>query len=288
MSILENKKIGMPFLAVLLILSIFTSVGSAGGLKGKLKNSKEFTAFFKEHVAVSSEGKGNYYWLIENAVLPILPPVPDWTRDFVVALMKKGNKPNFDKIQTVLISGAMLTPSTIIVPPKTTIKFKNEDPFVHSLYSHELGMAFAPEILPSRQLRQVQFINPGVYVVRCKMTPHLTGYVIVDSDAVEMMIPAADGTFANPAIAPGKYQLKVYFEGQVVGSKDIEIADEKTTLEVEIEIIAPEKVGGGGKANVADSKMKEVGKEGQDEEGEESSASKKEPKDRRQPSQKVK
>jgi len=239
----------------------------AGPLKGKFKTTKDFSDFFQKSMEATAEDKGDYYWLVENAVLPIQPPAVDWARELVVAIMKKGNPPGFDKIQNVIISGATFSPSTIIVPPKTTIKFKNEDPFVHSLYSLDLGTSFTPEILPSRQLRQIQFLNPGTYLVRCKMTPHLEGYVIVDPDVVDMIIPAADGTFTYENLAPGKYQLKLYYKGQLVGVKGIEILDEKA-VEVEVEIVSPAKLQDSGKEGGAAESKSGEGKEGGQEGGE--------------------
>jgi len=223
---------------LILFISVLSIPVRAGTIQGKLKSSQEFLEYYQKYYEDLDNEEGNSYWNLENAVLPIQPVKIDWPGDIVVSIFKKEGGASFDKIQKVSIKGAMFLPSTIVVPPKTTVKFKNEDSFVHSLYSADLGTTFEPEILPTNQVRQIQFINPGTYIVKCKMTPHLEGIVIVEPDAGEMAIPSEDGSFNYQNVAPGEYELKVFFRGKLVGSSKIVISDEKPVA-VEIELKSP-------------------------------------------------
>lgn len=225
----------------LCIFPVFPAHG--GTLKGKIEASKEFTDFVAKNAEKAYKEKEDYYWLVENGVLPILPPSLDWSAEILIALMKPSGTVGTGGIENVVISGAVLKPSVILVKPKTTVKFKNEDPFLHSIFSPDLGQTFAPEILPSRQTRQVQFLNPGIYRIQCKMTPHLQGYVIVDPEVLKTTSPGGDATFIFENIAPGKYKIKIFYKDCEIGSREIEIVDEKP-VEVEMKLTAPKKVGG--------------------------------------------
>ncbi|MFH1436308.1 MAG: cupredoxin domain-containing protein [Pseudomonadota bacterium] len=238
----ERGRRGSAIYILLIMLTVLLAVpepGGAGTIKGKLGATEEFKEYFRDVVDESLNNTDDYYWMIENGVLPILPPSIDWSSNVVVALTNTSGSPSANRLYNVTIIGAAFNPYVIIVPPKSTVKFKNEDPFVHNLYSPDLGQNFAPEILPSRQLRQVQFRNAGTYNIHCKMTPHLVGYIIVDPGVVTTVSPAKDATFLVEGIEPGKYQLKVYYKDKVVGERDVEIVDDKP-VEVEVQVAPPE------------------------------------------------
>lgn len=229
-----------------------------GGIEGKIKAGEDFQEHFKNEVESRNEEREDYYWMVENGVLPVLPPSVDWSADILVALMKKEARPSTGGIESVTIKSALFNPSVIVVKPKTTIKFKNEDPFVHSIYSPDLGQTFAPEILPSRQLRQVQFLNPGIYSISCKMTPHLEGYVIVDPKVAATTSPADDATFTFEEVEPGSYTVSIYYKREVVGRQEVEVVEEDT-VELEIEIGKPVEAEEEGKKE--EKKDKEAGEE---------------------------
>jgi plastocyanin len=253
--------------AVFLLAAAGPREAVAGSVKGKVEATKEFSEYLDKNLSEFLKEKEDYYWLIENGVLPIQPPSLDWTSEILVAVMNPASAPSTGGIETVDIKGAAMKPGVIVISPKTTVKFKNEDPFIHSLYSPELGHSFDPEILTSRQLRQVQFLNPGVYTIRCKMTPHLEGIVIVDPMVMTYKTLAADLTFLIENLPPGKYQLKVYYKSQEIGGQDVEIVDEKP-VEVLIKLSPPEKAETAGKPKEGAGAKPEEKKEGkEDKEG---------------------
>jgi len=252
--------------SVLLLAAAGPREAIAGSVKGKVEATKEFNAYLDKNLNEFLKEKEDYYWLIENGVLPIQPPSLDWTSEILVTVMNPSSAPSTGGIETVDIKGAAMKPGVIVISPKTTVKFKNEDPFIHSLYSPELGHSFDPEILTSRQLRQVQFLNPGVYTIRCKMTPHLEGIVIVDPAVMTYKTLAADLTFLIENLPPGKYQIKVYYKSSEIGGQDIEIVDEKP-VEVLIKLSPPGKAEAAGKPKEgaeAKPEEKKEGKEGKE------------------------
>jgi hypothetical protein len=90
----------------------------------------------------------------------------------------------------------------------------------------------------------VQFSNEGVYEIGCKMTPHLKGYVVIVNGVVAFRNPAEDGTFLFEGIAPGEYELRVYFDGQAISKVDVTVEDsdkERDYANVEVELTPPKK-----------------------------------------------
>jgi len=246
----------VAWIGILTVFSILMAVSGpcpGGTIKGKIETTKEFSEFLEKSMENVLVEKEDYYWLVENGVLPIQPPKIDMASEVTVALMKPTGTAGTGGIENVIIKGAAMQPGVLIVTPKTTVKFKNEDPFVHSIYSPDLGHSFDPEILPSRQLRQVQFLNPGIYSIQCKMTPHLKGYIIVDPKVLAVTQPGADTSFTFENLPPGKYKIKVFFKNHEVGTQDIEIVDEKP-VETQIKLSVP-------KAAVEEAEEKKPGDE---------------------------
>jgi hypothetical protein len=253
------------FVTGCVLLGLFFSyplVADAGGVKGKITPSKEFGEQFKKNEASTGTAKVDFYWQVENGVLPIMPPVMEMNQRVGVALFRKDGKsdPGFLPVHPDVI-GAELMPATVVAPPRTTLKFHNTDPFVHELYSKDLGKLFAPELQSSQQTRQVQFSNEGVYEIGCKMTPHLKGYVVIVKGVVAFRNPGEDGTFLFEDIAPGDYVLRVYFDGQAVSKVNVTVEDsdkERDYADVEVKLSPP------GKKKKGDDGKKPDGKGGEE------------------------
>jgi len=215
----------------------------AGGIKGKVVADAKFQQYFTENESSGGAQKVDFYWEVENGVLPVTPPALVMSNRIGVALLRKdgATQPGFLPVHPE-INGAMLVPGVVVAPPGATLKFHNADPFVHELYSDDLGKLFPPELQSSQQTRQVQFPNPGVYEVRCSMAPHLKGYIVILPGVVAFKNPADDGSFLFEGIAPGDYIVKIYFDGKEVGSQAVTVVDsdkEKDFAVVEVKIAPP-------------------------------------------------
>ncbi len=214
----------------------------ASGMKGKVKAGEEFQQYFNKQAKTGTE-KLDFYWEVENGVLPVLPPVLEMEQRIAIALFRKDDPSSTGFVPVhPEIFGARVVPGVVVAPPKSTIKFHNADPFVHELYSDDLGKLFPPELQSSQQTRQVQFTNPGVYRVSCRTTPHLAGYVVIVEGVVAVKTPDAEGNFSFEEMDPGDYIVKIYFDGSVVGEKAVTVVDsdkEKDIAQVEIEMKPP-------------------------------------------------
>jgi plastocyanin len=246
-----------------MLLVLLPGVARAGGLKGKVVAEKEFADYFAGEETDVGKEKVDFYWQVENGVLPIVPPKLEMSSQLGVAVFRKDGKvePGFLPVHPE-IEGAMLLPGVVVAPPKTTFKFHNADPFVHELFCEDMGKLFEPELQSSKQTRQVQFNNEGVYKIGCKMTPHLHGYIVIVPGVVAFKNPAEDGTFLFEDMAPGEYVIKVYYRGQVVATAEATVVDsdrEKDYANVELKL-APPKPGEAPPAKEEEPAGKDAGK----------------------------
>jgi hypothetical protein len=140
------------------------------------------------------------------------------TRDVcVVALSSGPAAPHDGKI--VMVTGGRATPSTIVVSPGSTIKFKNADPFPHSLY--EVGNAkWAANPTAPTSTRDWSGDAPGVHEIHDELFPSVVMHIVIDPNAAEFTYPDHDGNFAV-TLPTGEYTVKVFFDGKAV-SKPLE------------------------------------------------------------------
>jgi hypothetical protein len=140
------------------------------------------------------------------------------SRDVCVAAFSAGapaHEPLFIKI-----TGGRVTPSTIVVAPGSRISFENVDPFPHALYEVGDDRWVANPMGPGSS-RDWTASAPGVHQIRDQLFPSVTTYVVVDTGAVEFVLPDHDGGFSM-TVPPGDYTFKTFFEGKQVG-KDAEM-----------------------------------------------------------------
>lgn len=239
---MELKKCWIGNFIFCLAVVFFHSAGFCfgGEIKGSVRAGKEFLKFYEESESSGDDVGVDYYWYIENGIIPVKRLYPEWSSDFLAVLtFASGGGSSEGKIYKMKISGADFDGSVVVIPPKSTVKILNEDPFIHNIYSPELGQVFAPEILSSGQYRQVQFRNPGVYRVKCKITPHLTGYVVVMKGIVATARIGPEGKFKFEDVPEGNYLVKIFYRGKVIGEEKVKLEGEKASPQVEIKVSPP-------------------------------------------------
>jgi plastocyanin len=145
-------------------------------------------------------------------------PSANVSRDICVAAFSAAapaHEPLFIKV-----TGGRVTPSTIVVAPGSRISFENVDPFPHALYEVGDDKWVANPMGPGSS-RDWTAAAPGVHQIRDQLFPSVTTYIVVDTGAVEFVLPDHEGGFSM-AVPPGDYTFKTFFEGKQVG-KDAEM-----------------------------------------------------------------
>ncbi|HYW49156.1 MAG TPA: hypothetical protein VE861_01050 [Gemmatimonadaceae bacterium] len=91
------------------------------------------------------------------------------------------------------------------------VKFPNQDPFSHNVFSNaEIGR-FDLGLYRRRDTRSATFRQSGVYAVYCNIHPRMASYVVaVPGPHVTRATPS--GTFTLRGVAPGRYVLRVWHE----------------------------------------------------------------------------
>ncbi|GAC1299947.1 MAG: hypothetical protein NVSMB19_05470 [Vulcanimicrobiaceae bacterium] len=90
-------------------------------------------------------------------------------------------------------------PELIVVPVGGTIRFPNDDPFFHSIYSGSDADPFDIGFYETGPGKDVTFEHPGVLEIRCHIHASMHGTIVV----VDGPFVRADGAFSFGKVAPG-------------------------------------------------------------------------------------
>ena len=189
---------------------LLTTPAHATKMSGKVSVKQALINALEQAEQKRSKGAKDCYWNLPNGIIPVRPPGVDLSSDIAVVLYKddaSDSKP--DEVRTVAVQTGQLAKTVVVTRPGSTIKFTNESPYVHELYSPE-HPDFKPEAQSKGAFRPIEFKSEGVYTVRCKRFPHFLGYVVVTKG--RDLAVKSDGTFAEE-IEPGSYSLKVFHQG---------------------------------------------------------------------------
>jgi hypothetical protein len=179
------------------------------------------------------------YWNEPNPLKQIAPPKVDLSSDFGVVLFKEGaDKPKADPVKTVKVYTGSLEKNVTVIRPTSRIKFLMTDPYDHELYSpgkHD----FKPQKQAQNSFRPVDFYSAGIFEVKCKLIPHLHGWIVV-VPATYVLEVKKNGNFELNDLDSGKYKIKVFFDGNWIYEKKFNIEREREVkIDIKLKDIAP-------------------------------------------------
>ena len=105
--------------------------------------------------------------------------------------------------------GFRFIPHITLAVPGTTIRFLNNDPEPHNVYSPEGRYNLGT--WPTGETRDHVFDNPGIYTQLCNIHPDMLAYVVV-LETPFSAVTDADGKFEVKGVPPGKYLLWAWHE----------------------------------------------------------------------------
>ncbi len=198
----------------------------AGGIRGQL-------TLTTAHGEKGPEG----LWRLDNGILAVQARSVDPRSECVVILYPK-TPPHGKDVGTAEpviaeLRGLRLVPQVIVVPLGAALVIKNEDRVPYAL--HAVGpdeAAYPAKPLPAGAKREETLQHPGVYPLRDDEQAHLRGWVIV-TDAAVVLHPDAHWAFHGDA-PDGHYDLKVFYKGNFVVEKSVEISSRATELQLTI------------------------------------------------------
>ena len=125
---------------------------------------------------------------------------------------RTGAPPVFD----MLTQKKEFRPRTLVVPVGARVRFPNQDPILHNVFSVSGGNAFDLGLMPKGPGKEATFREPGLVRVFCNVHQAMTAYVLV-LDTPYSTSPDAAGAFRLTGLPPGPGTLSVWHErGEVV------------------------------------------------------------------------
>lgn len=116
------------------------------------------------------------------------------------------------------------SPRVIAVPVGSTVVFPNRDPFNHNVFSLSAPNDFDLGLYGRGRSGEQRLRHPGLVRVYCNIHPQMSGFVMVLDNAYFTQ-PEADGSYAIPGVAPGRYTLHVWFERAPEVDRPIEVPE---------------------------------------------------------------
>ncbi|MCP4674519.1 MAG: hypothetical protein GY854_03175 [Deltaproteobacteria bacterium] len=199
------------------------SVTQAGKVTGKVIITPEFREAADKATRVSKDKKPAFYWNEPNGIADVRPLRIDPSRDLAVVLIKEGAKePDVDELTTVKVFAGAMERSVVVTRPKSTIRFRNVNPFDHKLFVPGMD-AFRPEHQSNGAFRPIEFAEEGIFEINCKLFPHFKAFVVVTKATIVVPIKK-DGTFALDSLGEGSYTLKVFYNGKWIHKQNFKVA----------------------------------------------------------------
>jgi plastocyanin len=124
--------------------------------------------------------------------------------------------------------GFRFIPHVTVVSTGTTIRFLNNDPEPHNVYSPEGRYNLGT--WPTGETRDYTFEKPGIYTQLCNIHPDMLAYVVV-VDTPYFAVTDAKGAFTIRGVPPGRYTLVAWHErkdglereGEVLPGKPLQL-----------------------------------------------------------------
>jgi len=148
----------------------------------------------------------------------------------------KGVKSNADAVVTLEAPGLKLSPPAepfkidqkgfrflphvTVMQTGSAIRFLNNDPEPHNVYSPEGRYNLGT--WPTGDTKDYTFKKPGVYSQLCNIHPDMLAYVVV-VDTPHFAVTDATGAFLIRNVPPGRYRVIVWHEKKDGLEQDIEV-----------------------------------------------------------------
>jgi plastocyanin len=107
--------------------------------------------------------------------------------------------------------GFRFVPHVVAIQTGTTIRFVNNDPEPHNVYSPEGRYNLG--VWPTGETKDFVFKKAGVYSQLCNIHPDMQAFVVV-LDTPYYAVTDETGRFAIPDVPAGKYRLEVWHEAK--------------------------------------------------------------------------
>jgi plastocyanin len=104
-----------------------------------------------------------------------------------------------------------IVPRVLAIPRGSRVRFPNDDPILHNVFSVSAGNAFDLGLYKNGPGKEKTFTTPGVVRVYCNVHPSMVASILV-LDTPYFTSPSADGVFVLSGLPRGPGKLTVWSE----------------------------------------------------------------------------
>ena len=149
-------------------------------------------------------------------------------KDAAVVWLSGGAKP--DPVQAEMRNrDRSFIPDLLVVPAGSSVRFPNDDPFDHSIYSDNGPNAFDVGYYGEGPGKVYQFKDAGIVDVRCHIHAYMHATIVV----VDGPFVKTTNSYKFTGIAPGKYVLHVWNDAAGERTKNVIVAADTDDLTVD-------------------------------------------------------
>ncbi len=130
-----------------------------------------------------------------------------------------------------------LEPRLLVIPRGAKVRFPNEDPILHNVFSVSTPNQFDLGLYQQGPGKEKRFEHPGVVRVYCNVHHDMVGYILV-LDTPFHTAPDANGEFALLGLPRGKGKLTIWHEQADPVTMDVDLP-QKGPLAVGLQIVRP-------------------------------------------------
>jgi plastocyanin len=140
-------------------------------------------------------------------------------------------------VRDIVQRDGVFTPGALAVRTGTIVRFPNQDPYVHNIFSYA-DPRFDLGRYPEGESREVSFDEPGIVRIYCEIHEYMRAVVLVSDHSFHAVV-SQDGTFRIEGIPPGEYTLAAYHPD--LGSRQERVVvPEGGTARVALELGGPQ------------------------------------------------
>jgi plastocyanin len=123
-------------------------------------------------------------------------------------------------------------PHVLAVTVGTVVDFPNSDEVYHNVFSLSKAKRFDLGRYATGRSKAVRFDRPGIVRVFCDIHSHMNAFVLVFSHRF-FDVTDEEGRYRIDGVPPGRYQLLAWLEGTVRDSRQVTIAPDSRSVEVD-------------------------------------------------------
>ena len=115
-------------------------------------------------------------------------------------------------------------PGVLVVPVGTEVRFPNQDPFFHNVFSYSTAKRFDLGRYPRGEAKTVLFDELGVVKIYCEVHESMRAAVVVTENPYHTVL-GPDGSFTLEGVPPGVHRLVVWHVDLGTEATEVRVTD---------------------------------------------------------------